>query len=244
MTVVEVRNLSKKFRLYHEKTFSLKERLLRTGRNVYEEFWALKEVSFKVNEGDSLAIVGANGSGKSTLLKIITGIYYATKGSIKTSGKVVALLELGAGFQQDLTGRENIYLNGSILRMTNREIGRKFDEIVQFSEMEKFIDIPLRNYSSGMQVRLGFSVAINVNADILLIDEVFAVGDESFQRKSSGKILDFIKEGKTVIFVSHELEAVKKLCRRTVWLNKGQIAAEGDTEEVIGVYLSAVKQGI
>ncbi|MFH2068540.1 MAG: ABC transporter ATP-binding protein [Candidatus Omnitrophota bacterium] len=241
MTVVEVQNLSKKFRLYHERTHSLKERLLRTGRNVYEEFWALKDVSFGVNKGESLGVIGANGSGKSTLLKIISKIYYATEGSVKTNGKVVALLELGSGFQPDLTGRENIYLNGSILQLTKEQLNRKFDEIVQFSELEKFIDIPLRNYSSGMQVRLGFSVAINVNADILLIDEVLAIGDESFQRKSGNKIFEFLKDGKTVIFVSHNLEAVKKLCTRAIWLNKGKIAIEGNTEEVVNAYLATVK---
>lgn len=241
MTVINVDNLSKMFRLYHERTHSLKERVLGRGKNIYEEFWALKDIDFEVKEGEMLGIIGANGSGKSTLLKLIARILYPTEGSIRTKGKISALLELGAGFQPDLTGRENIYLNGSILQLTKREIDKRFDEIVQFSGLEKFIDIPLRNYSSGMQVRLGFSVAINVNPDILLIDEVLAVGDESFQGKCSEKIKDFERKGKTIVFVSHALPSVRKLCHLTLWLDKGKIRKRGKTDKVVDAYLSSIK---
>ena len=242
MVVIELKNVSKKFRLYHEKTRSLKERILGRSRNVYEELWALKDINLEIKKGETVGIIGVNGSGKTTLLKLIAKILYPTEGEIITKGKIATLIELGAGFHPDLTGRENVYLNGAILRMTKREIDEKFDDIVKFAEIEKFIDIPLRNYSSGMKMRLGFSIAIHVNPDILLVDEVLAVGDAAFKQKCYEKIREFQKQEKTILYVSHNLESVKNLCNWTIWLDKGVIREKGKPDRVIDAYLSSLKK--
>jgi len=242
MVVIELKNVSKKFRLYHEKTRSLKERILGRSKNVYEELWALKDVNLIIKKGETAGIIGVNGSGKSTLLKLIAKILYPTTGEIITSGKIATLIELGAGFHPDLTGKENVYLNGAILRMTKKEIDKKFNDIVKFAELEKFIDIPLRNYSSGMKMRLGFSIAVHVNPDILLIDEVLAVGDAAFKQKCYEKIRYFQRKQKTILYVSHNLESVKNICNWTIWLDKGKIIKQGNSNEVVNDYLSSIKE--
>ncbi len=235
--------VSKRFILHHQKPRSFQEALVnlfhrRNGTK--EEFWALRDVSFEVLEGESLGIIGRNGSGKSTILKLITRILEPTAGRISVSGRVSALIELGAGFHPDLTGRENIYLNGSILGLSRKEMNRKFDEIVAFSELERFLDTPVRHYSSGMYARLGFSVAINVDPDILIIDEVLAVGDEAFQRKCLDKIEGFRRQGRTVILVTHDLSAVSRLCDRAIWLAEGRIVGEDAPSSVIPAYMEAI----
>jgi ABC-2 type transport system ATP-binding protein len=235
-SAVSIEHVSKKFRLYHEKNQYLKTALLRGGRAKYEDFWALKDISFEVPAGSTFGIIGSNGSGKSTLLKCLAGILTPDQGSITHRGKVVALLELGAGFHPDLSGRENIFLNGVILGMTQKEIEKKFDEIVAFSGLEEFIDTPVKNYSSGMTVRLGFAIAINVDPDILVIDEVLAVGDASFQLKSLEKIQELRKQGKTIIFVSHGLDQVEKLCETAAWIDQGSLKMVGPALDVVNEY--------
>ena len=230
---VEVNNVSKMFRLYHENVRSLKEKVLFFNKRGYEEFWALKDIDFKVKPGETLGIIGANGSGKSTLLKCITKILYPTTGKVVTNGSIAALLELGAGFQPDLTGRENIYLNASILGFSKKEVDKRFDEIVAFSELERFIDNHVRNYSSGMYIRLGFAVAISVDPDILIIDEVLAVGDEAFQRKCLERIEEIQEAGKTIIFVTHNVEITREICTEVVMLDHGVVVKEGEPREVV-----------
>jgi len=242
MNAIEVSDIWKKFRVYHEKNQTLKEILLRRQKATFEEFWALRGVSFEVPRGMTFGIIGENGSGKTTLLKILARILRPDKGKFLVKGRVSALLELGAGFHPELTGRENIYLNGSILGLSQREIKARFEEIVSFSELERFIDTPVKNYSSGMYLRLGFAVAINVNPEILLIDEVLAVGDEAFQRKCSDKIFEFKSEGKTIILVSHNLEAVRNLCDRVIWLDDGKIMAQDEAGVVTSLYLNKVNE--
>lgn len=201
--------------------------------------WALSDVAFEVRQGEALGIIGRNGAGKSTLLKILTRITAPTRGRIEIRGRVSALLEVGTGFHQELTGRENIYLNGTILGMTKREIDRKFDEIVDFSGMEKFLDTPIKRYSSGMTVRLAFAVAAHLDPEILIIDEVLAVGDAAFQRKCIGKMQDVGKHGRTVLFVSHNMAAVTSLCKRAVLLNEGRVAMVGSAHDIVGAYLNS-----
>jgi ABC-2 type transport system ATP-binding protein len=222
--------------LYHEKNQYLKTALLRGRRARYEEFWAINDVTFEIAAGTTYGIIGSNGSGKSTLLKCLAGILFPDKGSITHHGKVVALLELGAGFHPDLTGRENIFLNGAILGMSQAEIEEKFDEILDFSGLENFIDTPVKNYSSGMVVRLGFAIAINVDPEILIIDEVLAVGDASFQLRCLEKIDAFRRMGKTVVLVSHGLDQVVKLCSTVIWLDKGRVKMIGPANEVVNEY--------
>jgi ABC-type polysaccharide/polyol phosphate transport system ATPase subunit len=236
LPAISVNGVSKYFRLYHEKNQYLKTALLRGRRANYEEFWAVKDVTFEIPTGTTYGIIGSNGSGKSTLLKCLAGILFPDKGSITHNGKVVALLELGAGFHPDLSGRENIYLNGAILGMSQAEIEEKFDEIVDFSGLENFIDTPVKNYSSGMVVRLGFAIAINVDPEILIIDEVLAVGDASFQLRCLEKIDAFRKLGKTVVLVSHGLDQVVKLCSTVIWLDKGRVKMIGPANEVVNEY--------
>lgn len=233
---IEVSSVWKRFRLYHEKAHSFKAMLLRSQKTTYEEFWALKGVSFQVNKGLTFGIIGENGSGKSTMLKLLSHILKADKGQISVSGKVSGLLELGTGFHPELTGKENIYLNGSILGMSKKEISERFDRIVAFAELDKFIDTPVKGYSSGMYMRLGFAVAINVNPDILLIDEVLAVGDAAFQRKCFRQIDNFQKKGKTIVFVSHDLETVKRVCDIVMLLDEGKIIKIGKPNEVVNAY--------
>jgi len=238
MSDVAVRTdgLWKNFRLYHERNQFLKAAILRGRRARYEEFWALKDVSFEVPTGSTFGVIGHNGSGKSTLLKTLTGILVPDKGSVSVNGRVSALLELGAGFHPELSGRENVFLNGAILGLRKREIESKFDDIVEFAGLEQFIDSPVKNYSSGMFVRLGFAVAANVEPDVLLIDEVLSVGDEAFQRKSAERIEQFRREGRTIVFVSHGLGQVEQLCETVAWLDHGHVKAIGPAAEVIAEY--------
>lgn len=233
---VEVRNLSKNFRLYHERNQSLKSALMRGRISKYEDFSALNDITLDIPQGSTFALIGSNGSGKSTLLKCLAKIYWPTTGTIKYNGKMAALLEVGSGFHHELSGRDNIYLNGSILGMSKKEIDAKYDEIVEFSGVERFIDQPVKNYSSGMYVRLGFSVAINVNPEILIVDEVLAVGDAEFQAKCLNKFRDFRKEGKTVIMVTHSMEAVRDMCDHAAWIEKGNLKAVGTAEETVAAY--------
>jgi ABC-2 type transport system ATP-binding protein len=233
---ISVDGVSKYFRLYHEKNQYLKSTILRGRRAQYEEFWAVNDVSFEVPTGSTFGIIGANGSGKSTLLKCLAGILTPDRGTVSHRGQLVALLELGAGFHPDLTGRENVLLNGAILGMRRSEISRKFDDIVEFSGLAQFIDTPVKNYSSGMVVRLGFAIAINVDPEILIIDEVLAVGDASFQLRCFEKIEDFRRQGKTIVLVSHGLEQVTKLCSTAAWLDKGTLRQLGPAHEVVNEY--------
>ena len=199
-------------------------------------FWALDDVSFEVNQGDAIGIIGRNGAGKSTLLKILSRITSPTRGRVDLYGRVGTLLEVGTGFHPELSGRENIYLNGAILGMSRIEITRKFDEIVAFSEIERFLDTPVKHYSSGMYVRLAFAVAAHLEPEILVVDEVLAVGDAAFQKKCLGKMGDVAHEGRTVLFVSHNMNAIKRLCAKTIYLEKGQISFYGDTAEAVQYY--------
>lgn len=233
---IKIQNVSKDFIIYGDKANTLKEKIIRFGSNKKEIRNILKNINLEIKKGETVALIGVNGSGKSTLLKLITKIIYPTKGKIKTYGKVSSLLELGAGFHPDFSGRENIYFNASIFGLTKEEIDSKLDSIIEFSELEEFIDTPVRTYSSGMYMRLAFSVAINVHADILLIDEILAVGDQRFQEKCMKKMLELKKEGKTMVFVSHSREAVKFLCDRAVWILDGKVEMDGKTEEVLEAY--------
>src|SRR3954471_22553739 len=237
-TAVEVTGVSKRFRLYHERNQSLKAAFMRGRRAKFDEFWALQDVSFSVPAGKTYGLIGHNGSGKSTLLKCLAGILVPDKGSVRTRGKVSALLELGAGFHPELSGRDNVYLNGSILGMSKKQIDSQFDEIVDFAGLETFIDTPVKNYSSGMYVRLGFSVAINVDPEILLVDEVLAVGDEAFQRKCSEKFADLKESGKTIVVVSHALGAMQSLCDQLALLEHGNLVTVGPSQDVIDDYLT------
>lgn len=236
---IKVDGLWKMFRLYHEKNQYLKAAIAKGRRGQYEDFWALQDVTFEIPEGEAFGIIGSNGSGKSTLLKCLAGILTPDRGQLVANGKVAALLELGAGFHPDLSGRENIALNGAILGMTRREIENKFDDIVGFAGLEQFIDTPVKNYSSGMVVRLGFAVAINVEPEILIIDEVLAVGDEEFQQRCFQKIEQFRREGRTIVFVSHGLSQVSQFCHRALWLEKGTIQTLGPAFEVVSEYTGA-----
>ena len=238
---VKVCNVTKNYIIRHQKSPSLKDRLLK-GRDTFEEFLALEGVSFNVGHSETFGIIGSNGSGKSTLLKLIAKVLRPTSGEVIVNGTVSALLELGAGFHQDLTGRENIYLNASILGMKKKEISRKFNDIVEFSELQRFIDMPVKSYSSGMYMRLGFSIAVNVNPDILLVDEVLAVGDQAFQSKCYKVIYDFVRRGKTIIIVSHDLETISDLCKRVIFLKNGKIELMGDSIQVVSKYRAYVEE--
>ncbi len=233
---VDVQQVSKRFRLYHEKYTSLKEKVIHAGRVPYEDLWALRDVSFDVKEGETVGILGRNGSGKSTLLKCVCGVLQPTSGQVVVRGKLAGLLELGAGFQQDLSGRENIYLNGSMLGMSKREVDRVFDDIVAFAELEQFIDNQVKFYSSGMYVRLGFAVAVNVDPDVLVIDEVLAVGDERFQRKCMDRVKQFQREGRTILFVSHSPDQVRAICDRAVVLGDGEMIGLGAPGEAVRLF--------
>jgi len=229
---IQVEAIGKKFRRYRERPTSVKQRVGRL-RTKAEDFWALKDVSFEVAEGSTTGLIGPNGSGKSTMLRIIAGILRPTEGQVTTRGRIAAMLELGAGFHPELTGRENVYLNAAILGLTRQETDAVFDSIVDFSEIEDFIDTQLKFYSSGMVVRLGFSVAIHVEPQILLVDEVLAVGDEAFQRKCLAKIQAFQDEGRTIVFVTHAADLVRQICDQAVMLQKGVIHAAGDPDDVV-----------
>jgi ABC-2 type transport system ATP-binding protein len=228
---VEVRGVSKRFRLHHDK--SMKERVLSIGRSSREEFYALRDIDLDIAVGSTVGLLGHNGSGKSTLLKCIAGILAPTTGTIRRVEKIAALLELGAGFQQDLTGRENVFLNGAILGMSRRDLEKRFDDIVAFSELEQFIDSQVKHYSSGMYVRLGFAIAVNVDPELLLIDEVLAVGDEAFQRKCLERVREFQREGRTIVFVTHAPDLVRQICDRAVVLDHGRMVLDGAPGEAV-----------
>lgn len=234
---IEVRDLTKKFKVYMDKGSQLKERILFRKRNRYEERWVLKGISFNVRKGEAIGLVGHNGCGKSTTLKLLTKIIYPDSGSVEMRGRVSSLIELGAGFHPDMSGRENIYTNASIFGLSKKEIDARVEAIIAFSELEEFIDNPVRTYSSGMYMRLAFSVAINVDADILLIDEILAVGDAHFQEKCFEKMQDIKKSGTTIVIVSHSLGQIEEICDRSIWIDAGRIRMEGAPDEVHEKYL-------
>ena len=234
---IEVKNMTKTFKIYYDKASTLKERLVFWNKKSSEVRTVLENINLQINKGETVALIGTNGSGKSTLLKLMTRIIYPTSGTVVTRGKLTSLLELGAGFHPDFTGRENIYFNASIFGLTRKEIDNRINEIIEFSELGNFIDNPVRTYSSGMYMRLAFSVAINVDAEILLIDEILAVGDQHFQEKCMQKLHELKNSGKTIVIVSHSLESVKLLCNRAVWIYEGKIRMDGNTKDVVDEYL-------
>lgn len=237
--IIEVENVSKIFEIPHESRNTLKSYFLHPFRRVGKErFYALKSVDFKINQGDFIGVIGRNGSGKSTLLKILAGIFEPTKGKVHVNGTLVPFLELGVGFNPELTGRENIYLNGIILGMTRKYVESKFDEIVDFAEIRDFIDLQVKNYSSGMVIRLAFAIAVEARADIYLLDEVLSVGDAGFQKKSLEKMLGLLSNGATGILVSHNIHDVKKYCNRVILLKKGEVVYDGPTYEGIKMFES------
>lgn len=236
-TIINVENLSKSYKLYDSPKERLKESLSLTHKKYHREFYALKDINFNVSKGEILGIVGVNGSGKSTLLKIITDVLNPSSGTVTVKGKISALLELGAGFNPEYTGMENIYLNGTLLGYTNDEMKEKIPKIIQFAEIGDFIDQPVKSYSSGMFARLAFAVAINVDPDILIVDEALSVGDLNFQLKCMKKFDEFRNAGKTILFVSHDVNAIKRYCTRTIWIKQGELIANGDTDEVTDRYL-------
>ena len=244
MSAIIVDNISKKFRIPHEKKTTVFQNIVGLIKRQfdYEEFWALKDVSFEVNKGEALGIIGRNGSGKSTLLKILAQVLYPNSGSVSLNGKVASFLELGVGFQPELTAKENVYIYSSILGLRRKQVDRIYDDIFDFAELKKFETMKLKNFSSGMYLRLAFATAIHANPDTFLIDEVFAVGDEAFQKKCQDKMNEFKAEGKTIVFVSHALDTVKALCQRSMLLNEGRIVTMGDTEKVINDYLALLQE--
>ena len=235
--VINIEHVYKTFEIYMDKANSLKEKLLFWKRNKKEKREVLKDINLSIKEGEAVALIGVNGSGKSTLLKLMTKIIYPNKGKITVNGKLTSLLELGAGFHPDFSGRENIYFNASIFGLTRKQIDARLNDIIEFSELGSYIDNPVRTYSSGMYMRLAFSVAINVDADILLVDEILSVGDQHFQEKCINKMKELKKQGKTMVFVTHSLGSARELCDRAVWLNKGTLQMDGDVNEVIDKYL-------
>lgn len=237
---VSVDSVSKRFRLYKERNQSLKSAIMRGRVSVHHDFWALQNVSFEVPTGSTFGLIGSNGSGKSTLLKCLARIYRPTMGEITAQGRVAALLEVGSGFHPELSGRENIYLNGSILGMSKKEVTRKLDEIIDFSGVEAFIDQPVKNYSSGMYVRLGFAVAINVDPDVLIVDEVLAVGDAEFQEKCRQRFAQFREAGKTVVLVTHAMDTVAEMCDQAAWLHHGHLQTVGPADTTIKAYLDSL----
>jgi len=239
---VSIKSVSKKYKIRHEKIPSLKQTILKLKRATYEEFLALDNVSFSVKHGETCGLIGPNGSGKSTLLKLMAKIIQPTSGEIIVNGPLSALLELGAGFHPDLTGRENIYINAAILGMKKRNVDKKLNDIIEFSGLERFIDTPVKNYSSGMYMRLGFSVAINVNPDILLVDEVLAVGDQAFQAKCYKVIYDFMKSGKTIIIVSHDLETISDLCSKVIFMKDGKLIDMGKPLDIVAKYRAYIEE--
>lgn len=239
MFIVQLKNVGKKYLLEYRNRLSIKESFLNLckGAPKRKEFWALKEINLDIPKGQTLGVIGRNGSGKTTFLKLLCGVIKPTEGSLKVNGRVVGLLELGAGFQGDLTGRENIYLNGSILGLSRRQIQRNIDSIIDFADIGEFIDALVRTYSAGMYLRLGFAIAMHVNPDILLIDEVLAVGDAAFQNRCLDKITEFKKEGKTIVFVSHNLNMVRQICERVILIDKSNVITDRDPDTVINRYI-------
>lgn len=248
--VLQISNLCKRYRLgefsgdtqLREVISGAISRLIRRERKEEQTIWALRDVSFEVKKGEIVGIIGRNGAGKSTLLKLLSRITYPTSGSLKVAGRIASLLEVGTGFHEELTGRENIYLNGSILGMSKTEIEERLDDIVAFSGVEKFIDTPIKRYSSGMRLRLGFAVAAHLSPDILLLDEVLAVGDADFQKKCLNAMDDLHKSGRTVLFVSHNMAAIESLCTRVIWIDGGRVRADGDTRTIVAEYMKTFAQ--
>lgn len=239
-TVIKVKNIWKDFKIYYDKGSTLKEKILFKNRNRHEVHTVLRGVNFEIKRGEVVGLIGENGSGKSTLLKLMTRIIYPNKGTIEIKGKVSSLLELGAGFHPDMTGRENIYTNASIFGLKKSEIDERLERIIEFSELGEFIDNPVRTYSSGMYMRLAFSVAINVDADILLVDEILAVGDASFQAKCFNKMQEIKAEGKTIVIVSHDTGSIERLCDRAIWIDQGIKKKDGLPHDVIALYLDKI----
>ncbi|SEB28288.1 ABC transporter ATP-binding protein [Paenibacillus sp. 276b] len=239
---ISIRNVSKTFKIYHDKPISLKEKLLRLRSNDYSYFHAVNNVNIEIKKGETVGLIGHNGCGKSTLLKLITKILYPDSGNISVSGKISSLIELGAGFHPDFTGRENIYTNAAIFGLSKKEINEKIDDIIKFSELGEFIDNPVRTYSSGMYMRLAFSVAINVNPEILLIDEILSVGDANFQKKCYDKIESFKNNGATIVIVAHDLGTIEKICDRVIWMNEGQIVEQGEPDRIVDLYVQHMNQ--
>lgn len=238
--MIKVNNVSMCFRITSDKIQSLKEFVVAFLQHKlkYEEFWVFRNISFTVSSGEVVGIIGRNGAGKSTLLKVISGVLKPTEGNVETCGNIVPMLELGAGFDPELSGRENIYLNGAILGYSEEFLKSKYEEIVEFSELRKFIDMPIRNYSSGMLMRLAFSIATIVQPEILIVDEILSVGDESFQKKSRDRMMELMSGGTTVLFVSHSLDQIRGMCDKVIWIENGTIKMMGDTEEVCEAYHS------
>lgn len=243
---ISINNVSVKYKLFHERSLTLKEtaiNFLKGKRDKYEYLWALNGISISIKKGETVGIIGQNGSGKSTLLKVIAKILEPSEGKIQYNGKLSAMIELGAGFSAELTGEENIYLNGAILGLSKNDIHEKFDEIVEFAELEKFIDIPVKNYSSGMYMRLGFALSTAVDPDILIIDEILAVGDESFQKKCFKKINEFKQKGKTIIIVSHDLNSIERMCDKAYLIKEGKLVSDGTPKDVIKFYRVLISKG-
>ena len=236
-TVINVDHVSKRFRLYYDRPLSLKERMVRGAKGAYRDFYALKDVSFQIERGGTVGLIGKNGSGKSTLLKLINRTMFPDKGKIHVTGKVASLIELGAGFHPELSGRENIYTNASVFGFRKDEIKERIPDIIRFSELEEFIDNPVRTYSSGMYARLGFSVAIHVDPDILLVDEILGVGDMNFQRKCADRIYEMRKKGVTLIIVSHDMNMMDRLCDYAIWLDQGEKVDEGNAKQIHNRYI-------
>ena len=238
--MIRIKNVSMKFNMDIEKDFSIKQAFInfftKKKKKKTEYFWALKNVTFSVNKGDVVGLIGSNGAGKSTLLKVVSGVMKPTSGKVEVDGVISPMIELGAGFDQNLTARENIYLNGAILGYSKKFLDSKFDEIVEFSELKDFLDVPVKNFSSGMTAKLAFSIATIVDPEILIVDEILSVGDLRFQEKSKNKMMEMIKGGTTVLYVSHSLESIKELCNKVIWLNHGQIVKMGDTKEICDEY--------
>jgi ABC-2 type transport system ATP-binding protein len=243
---IRFENVEQRFRVIQEQPNTLRELFAHAFRNrtTYHNFEALKDVSFSIGDGEVVGVVGRNGSGKSTVLKIIAGVYRPTTGTVKVTGKVAALIELGAGFHPDLTGRENIVLNGLLLGLSKREIAGREQQIIDFAELGEFIDSPVKQYSSGMYMRLGFAIATEVDPDILLIDEILAVGDYAFQQKCQARIDDFRRQGKTIIFVSHDAVTVRHICQRALLIQNGRLVADGATDKVLDQYSELLKQPV
>ena len=244
MSRIEVRDLWKRYRRPHQRVSTLKEALLAffRGQTGYEEFWALRSISFTVEPGEVVGVVGPNGSGKSTLLAILARVLVPTRGTVRVEGRVCPMLELGTGFHPDLTGRENVYLNASLLGLNRRETRDRYGAIVEFAELAEFMEAPVKTYSSGMVVRLGFSVAVHLDPDVLLIDEVLGVGDEHFQHKSFERLMEFKQQGKTILVVSHELNAIGRFCERAIWLDHGHMMMDSTSDQVVQKYRSAVEE--
>lgn len=243
--MIHIKNVTMQFNLGMDKNFSLKKmfiNMLSFKRHRKELFSALKDITFDVNKGEVVGLIGSNGAGKSTLLKVVAGVMKPTKGTVETQGKICPMIELGAGFDMELTARENIYLNGAVMGYTREFLDTKFQEIVDFSELKDFLDVPVKNFSSGMMARLAFSIATIVEPDILIVDEILSVGDVSFQAKSGAKMQEMINGGTTVLFVSHSIDQIKKLCTRVVWLEHGKMIQEGNPEIVCNAYLESQKR--